>query len=748
MKHIITGSLLLLSSGLYAASISGVEHGSAAGGYQLVFKNAGVKPAAFNTDSSIVLDFPNTTSSMKSRGVDVASNGIYNVDVIPGQGRTRAVINLSSPMNYNVSLQGQDVIVSVTPGAKGAMKAPVGKAAAPAAGFRGAVNPQMVNVGKGTATIGKGVNTVGALSPEFKRTSNGRAAFTFNLPSPDTVVNVRKDGNKVVADVRGITIANSEQKRLDVTDYNTPVSYAEIKKGNGGATVSLNMAGNPFEFVSYQSGNAYTIEIMKPAQSAQDRKVQEMLGFGSGKHYKGEPLSLNFQDIEVRAVLQIIAEFTRNNIVVSDGVTGNITLRLDNVPWDQALDIIMKTKGLDKRQSGDVIYVATLEELRTSELTILRTLEEKKQLTPTRIDRIQVQFARATDLKKLIDEAKNNVRSTTANGLSTNVDSILSEKGSVSVDERTNTLIVNDIPEKIQAVRDLVAELDKPVKQVLIDSRIVLTEDNYARDLGSRFGVSFINRSSSKLVTGSGNSVASSVLAQSVVNGDRPLTVPDLTNRLGVNMPVIGGTSGNPASYGLSILSGDFLVDLELSALQTEGRVEIVSSPRVVTQDGAPAEIWSGVEVPIVTRNENSTTGTSSSSSTTLETVTAALRLSVTPRIAPNNMVDMELNINNDELGNNVSVAGQTSFTKNTSGVKTNVLVDNGETIVLGGVYKQRQTAKTEKVPLLGDIPVIGNAFKKNTRAFEKNEMLIFVTPRIVDKQLVDNDKFSSLRDR
>ncbi|WP_314260431.1 type IV pilus secretin PilQ [Cardiobacterium hominis] len=744
MKHIITGSLLLLSSGLYAASISGVEHGSAAGGYQLVFKNAGVKPAAFNTDSSIVLDFPNTTSSMKSRGVDVASNGIYNVDVIPGQGRTRAVINLSSPMNYNVSLQGQDVIVSVTPGAKGAMKAPVGKAAAPAAGFRGAVNPQMVNVGKGTATIGKGVNTVGALSPEFKRTSNGRAAFTFNLPSPDTVVNVRKDGNKVVADVRGITIANSEQKRLDVTDYNTPVSYAEIKKGNGGATVSLNMAGNPFEFVSYQSGNAYTIEIMKPAQSAQDRKVQEMLGFGSGKHYKGEPLSLNFQDIEVRAVLQIIAEFTRNNIVVSDGVTGNITLRLDNVPWDQALDIIMKTKGLDKRQSGDVIYVATLEELRTSELTILRTLEEKKQLTPTRIDRIQVQFARATDLKKLIDEAKNNVRSTTANGLSTNVDSILSEKGSVSVDERTNTLIVNDIPEKIQAVRDLVAELDKPVKQVLIDSRIVLTEDNYARDLGARFGVSFINRTSDKLITGSGTSNASTSLAVDVVNGTRPLTIPDLSSRLGVNMPVIGGTAGTPANYGLSILSGDFLVDLELSALQTEGRVEIVSSPRVVTQDGAQAEIWSGTEVPIVTRDES----TNSSTSTTLETVTAALRLNVTPRIAPNNMVDMELNINNDELGNNVSVAGQTSFTKNTSGVKTNVLVDNGETIVLGGVYKQRQTAKTDKVPLLGDIPVIGNAFKKNTREFKKNEMLIFVTPRIVDKQLVDNDKFSSLRDR
>jgi type IV pilus secretin pilQ len=677
---------------------------------------------------------------MKSRGVDVASNGIYNVDVIPGQGRTRAVINLSSPMNYNVSLQGQDVIVSVTPGAKGAMKAPVGKAAAPAAGFRGAVSPQMVNVGKGTATIGKGVNTVGALSPEFKKTSNGKAALTFNLPSPDTVVNIRKDGNKVVADVRGITIANSEQKRLDVTDYNTPVSYAEIKKGNGGATVSLNMAGNPFEFVSYQSGNVYTIEIMKPAQNEQERKVQELLGFGSGKHYKGEPLSLNFQDIEVRAVLQIIAEFTRNNIVVSDGVTGNITLRLDNVPWDQALDIILKTKGLDKRQSGDVIYVATLDELRNSELSVLKTLKDKADLTPTRIDRIQVQFARATDLKKLIDDAKNNTKNSGNGGISNNVDSIISERGSVSVDERTNTLIVNDIPEKIQAVRELVAELDKPVKQVLIDSRIVLTEDNYARDLGARFGVSFINRTSDKLITGSGTSNASTSLAVDVVNGTRPLTIPDLSNRLGVNMPLVGGTSGTPASYGLSILSGDFLVDLELSALQTEGRVEIVSSPRVVTQDGAPAEVWSGTEVPIVTRDDEG--------KSTLETVTAALRLNVTPRIAPNNMVDMELNINNDELGNNVSVAGQTSFTKNTSGVKTNVLVDNGETIVLGGVYKQRQAAKTDKVPLLGDIPVIGNAFKKNTREFKKNEMLIFVTPRIVDKQLVDNDKFSSLRDR
>jgi type IV pilus secretin pilQ len=736
MKHIITGSLLLLSSGLYAASISGVEHGSTAGGYQLVFKNAGVKPAAFNTDASIVLDFPNTTSSMKSRGVDVASNGIYNVDVIPGQGRTRAVINLSSPMNYNVSLQGQDVVVSVSPGGKGGLKA---TPAAKATGFRGAVSPQTVNVGKGTATIGRGVNTVGALSPEFKRTSNGRAAFTFNLPSPDTVVNVRKDGNKVVADVRGITITNSEQKRLDVTDYNTPVSYAEIKRGNGGATVSLNMAGNPFEFVSYQSGNVYTIEIMKPAQNEQERKVQELLGFGSGKHYKGEPLSLNFQDIEVRAVLQIIAEFTHNNIVVSDGVTGNITLRLDNVPWDQALDIIMKTKGLDKRQSGDVIYVATLEELRNSELTVLKTLKDKADLTPTRIDRIQVQFARASDLKKLIDEAKKNSGGTGVNGISNNVDSILSERGSVSVDERTNTLIVNDIPIKIQAVRELVAELDKPVKQVLIDSRIVLTEDNYARDLGARFGVSFINRTNSKLVTGSGTSDASTSLAVDVVNGKRPLTIPDLSSRLGVKMPV-SGTDGNPAGYGLSILSGDFLVDLELTALQTEGRVEIVSSPRVVTQDGAPAEVWSGTEVPIVTRDDE---GKSS-----LETVTAALRLSVTPRIAPNNMVDMELNINNDELGSNVSVAGQTQFSKTTSGVKTNVLVDNGETIVLGGVYKQRQAAKTDKVPLLGDIPVIGNAFKKNTREFKKNEMLIFVTPRIVDKQLVDNDKFSSLRDR
>ena len=736
MKHIFTGSLLLLSSSLYAASISGVEHGSGAGGYQVIFKNAGVKPQAFNTDSSIVLDFPNTTSSMRTRGVDVAQNGIYNVEVIPGQGRTRAVINLSAPTTYNVSLQGQDVVVSVA--------ANTGRVAKPAnnnatGGFRGAVNRQ---VGAGTATVGRGVNTVTALAPKFNKLGNGNGAqFTFNLPSPDTVVNLRKDGNRVVAEIPGISIANNEQKQLDVRDYSTPVNTATIQRAGRGAKITLDMGGNAYEFVNYQSGTAYTIEIRKPAQSAQDRKVQELLGFGSGKQYRGEPLSLNFQDIEVRAVLQIISEFTKNNIVVSDGVTGNITLRLDNVPWDQALDIILKTKGLDKRESGGVIYVATLDELRDSELKVLSTLKEKRDLTPTRIDRIQVQFARAVDLKKLIEEAKKNTGSST-NGTSYNntVDSILSDRGSVSVDERTNTLIVNDIPEKIQAVRELVAELDKPVKQVLIDSRIVLTEDNYARDLGARFGVSFVNPNSNSLVVGSGRNEATTQFAVDTLNGTTPRTLPDLSNRLGVNMPVTGGTAGNPASYGLSILSGDFLVDLELSALQTEGRVEILSSPRVVTQDGAVAEVWSGTEVPIITKDEDGTNN--------LEIVSASLRLNVTPRIAPNNMVDMELNINNDELGNNVSVAGQTQFSKNISGVKTNVLVDNGETIVLGGVYKQTQKASTNKVPLLGDIPVIGNAFKKNSRTFNKSEMLIFVTPRIVDKRLVDNDKFSNLPNR
>jgi len=735
MKHIFTGSLLLLSSSLYAASISGVEHGSGAGGYQVIFKNAGVKPQAFNTDSSIVLDFPNTTSSMGTRGVDVAQNGIYNVEVIPGQGRTRAVINLSAPTTYNVSLQGQDVVVSVAANTGRVAKSANNNATG---GFRGSVNRQ---VGAGTATVGRGVNTVTALAPKFNKLGNGNGAqFTFNLPSPDTVVNLRKDGNRVVAEIPGISIANNEQKQLDVRDYSTPVNTATIQRAGRGAKITLDMGGNAYEFVNYQSGTAYTIEIRKPAQSAQDRKVQELLGFGSGKQYRGEPLSLNFQDIEVRAVLQIISEFTKNNIVVSDGVTGNITLRLDNVPWDQALDIILKTKGLDKRESGGVIYVATLDELRDSELKVLSTLKEKRDLTPTRIDRIQVQFARAVDLKKLIEEAKKNSSSST-NGTSYNntVDSILSDRGSVSVDERTNTLIVNDIPEKIQAVRELVAELDKPVKQVLIDSRIVLTEDNYARDLGARFGVSFVNPNSNSLVVGSGKNEATTQFAVDTLNGTTPRTMPDLTNRLGVNMPVTSG-SASPASYGLSILSGDFLVDLELSALQTEGRVEILSSPRVVTQDGAVAEVWSGTEVPIITRDEDGTNN--------LETVTAALRLNVTPRIAPNNMVDMELNINNDELGNNVSVAGQTQVTKLTSGVKTNVLVDNGETIVLGGVYKQTQKASTDKVPLLGDIPVIGNAFKKNSRTFNKSEMLIFVTPRIVDKRLVDNDKFSNLPSR
>lgn len=722
MKKILGGSLILLSSGLYAASITAIEHSNTDRGYQLIFKNVGVQPTSFNTDSSIVLDFPNTTSSLKSKGIDIASNGIYNVDVIQGQGRTRAVINLSSAKVYDVRRQGDDVVVTVA-GSKGALSNAAGTPIA------------QISRPNNKMTKQKSQAAFSGLAPIFRRTDNGRAAFTIRLPSPKTLVDVRSEGNRIILNIPGVHLPRKDQKRLDVSDYGTPVNFADIRKTSSGAQIVLNTGKNRYEFVSYQAKDTYTVEVFQPAENeSNERKVQEMLGFGDGKQYKGEPISLNFQDIEVRAVLQIIAEFTHTNIVVSDGVVGNITLRLDNVPWDQALDIILKTKGLDKRKSGDVIYVATIDELRNSELTILQILKEKAQLTPTRIERIQVQYASAEDLKNSILE----MRVMSNNDNKQAVDSVLSDRGSLTAEPRTNTIIVNDIPEKTEAVRKLVEALDKPVRQVLVDSRVVLTEDNFGRDFGARFGTSFINRSNNTLMTGTGSSNGAYTIAESVVNGGNPVKVPDLSNRLGVNMPV-SGASGTPASYGLAILSGDFLVDLELSALQTEGRVEIVSSPRVVTQDGTKAEVWSGVQVPIVTKGDD---GKSS-----LQNVSASLSLAVTPRIAPNHMVNMELDINNDELGRNVSVAGQSQFSKTISGLKTSVLVDNGETIVLGGVYKQTQRASTDKVPLLGDIPVIGNAFKNNSRTFNKSELLIFVTPRIIDKKLIDQDKFSNLRD-
>ncbi len=744
MKYILASSILL-SSALYAADLSSIEHGlNTTGGYQVVFKNVDILPTAFNTDNpaTIVLDFMGATSSIAGREVNINSNGIYDVDILQGQGKTRAVVNLAAPVGYNVSLNGKDAVLRVNSSGTGSnVNDAVGASAGTSNAFMGFSNAQSSTGGnRQVAQIraGKPLSTqVGAtnankpetISPIFRRGPNKNGTLSFTLPNPDTVVNVHTEGTKVVAEIPGFKIANKEQKRLDVADYATPVKFADIQRTTKGSKVTLDMGTNPFEFVTYQTGSTFTIEVMPPAPDELTRKTQELQGFSSTKVYKGEPLSLNFQDIEVRAVLQIIAEFTKNNIVVSDSVTGNITLRLDNVPWDQALDIILKTKGLDKRENNGVIYVAPAQELNDSEIAQLQGYQDKQRLMPARTELIQVKYARAEDLKTIIEASRS-----TGDDKFNSEDSILSQKGTVSVDQRTNSLLVSDVPTKIQGIRDLVAKLDEPVRQVLVDARLVLTRDEFAKDIGVRFGASFVgnNKNGNDIVGGSGSLAGADSIRKS---GD--VSSADLSNRLGVNLPA-APKNGSAASYGIAILASDFLVDLELSALQTEGQIEIVSSPRVVTQDGAKARVASGTKVPQITVSDNTATVTYES---------AELALDVTPRIAPNNMVDMQLEITNNQPGNVLTIGNNTVFPINTNELNTNVLVDNGETIVLGGVYEQTQEVTTSKVPLLGDLPIVGNAFKNKQNKFNKSELLIFVTPRIIDKRLVENDKFSNLRE-
>lgn len=729
MKNILAVYVALLSSGLYAASITNVEQVGTQTSYKIIFKNAGVQPTAFATTepkNAIVLDFPNTKSSLKSREVKVATSGIYTVDVMEAGGRTRAVINLAFPMVYNVAVQGQDVVVSVDTS---------GISAAQPKKMPSQMSPDNMH------------KQVLGLSPTFRQGTDRkeeRGIFTFNLPSEQTSVVVNNNNNQIVADIRGYKIENSEQKRLDVNDYKTPVNSVDIKRTSSGTRITLNMGKNDYEFITYQSGKTYTIEVVKPTVEDLDRKQLAEIGtFNQYKEYKGEPLSLNFQDIEVRAVLQIIAEFTGNNIVVNDNVVGNITLRLNNVPWDEALDIILKTKGLDKRINksadgkGTVIYIATAEQLANDEIKALEMIEERNNKIQPKTEMVQVKYADANSILQVIERSRQ-VNGATGSTVAT--DSILSAKGKVTVDPRTNTLIISDIPDKLEAARKLIAKLDEPVRQVLIDSRIVTTNDDFERSFGMNIGrpdsgnvknggYSYVNDRSYQRYQG-----PSLVPIGSTTN--KPSTDSlDVVKRLGVNLTASSGG----LQLTSAILSGDFLVGMELNALQREGRAEVVSNPRVVTQDGVNANIMSGQALPNQTTDKDGLR--------TITYVDATVSLDVKPRITPDNMINMELSITNDAAGAaDVNAAGDRTYPINKNQLKTSVLVDNGETLVLGGFYQHTQTNSTAKTPVLGDIPILGNAFKTRSRDFKKKEMLIFITPKIVDKRLVEYDKLSNLR--
>lgn len=658
-------------------------------------------PSSFtiNEPARIVLDFLDTRNGLSARQQSINVGVADKISVLEGADRTRASLNLARLVPYSVQVQGDSVVLTLSNAGTAAAKTPAptpGASVAAAASSRRSEAPISVS------------RNIGDVS--FRRGPGGQGVVTVKLSNPGIPVDVRQEGNQIVADFQGATLPRGQQRRLDVIDFATPVSTVEAL--NRGNNARLNIQPNPpFEYLAYQANDLYVIEV-RPPQKTPEQEEKEAMFDPAKKKYKGDLLSLNFQDIEVRAILQILADFTGLNIVVSDSVKGNLTLRLQNVPWDQALDIILRTKGLTMRQNGNVIFIAPTEEVAAREKLDLESRKTVEELVPLRTEIIQVNYAKAADLAKLL-KTQDKDKGT-----------ILSPRGSVEIDERTNTLIVKEVPDKLAEVRDLVTKLDTPIRQVLIDSRIVIASNDFSRDLGVRFGVTGVAANGNEGVgTISGTSAGTNTIVNSARNNllatgqPFPVAIPGLDQRLGVNLPAAG------PSLAFAILGADYLVDLELSALQAEGQGEIVSNPKVLTADNKKATILQGRQIPYSTVSQDGTK---------VEFKDAFLKLEVTPQITPDDRVGLKLKVSKDEEGAVVQTATGPQASIDKREVETDVMVNNGETVVLGGVFEQTKGDRVSKVPLLGDIPLLGYLFRNTNKSDTKRELLIFVTPQIL----------------
>ena len=645
------------------------------------------EPLPFTIDkpARIAFDLPNTTLALATRRFDVRSGGVDTVLAAEANGRTRLVVNVDSLMPYTTKVDGNNITVTLgnQPGAAAAQTVQA-----------------RAGSGQGTTAVERTIRTI-----DFRRGADGTGRVIVQLTDPRTPVNVRQEGNQIVVDFAGTLMPKNLMRRYDVMDFATPVQTVDALRVEGSSRLVISAQGD-FEQLAYQSDNQYTIEI-KPSLKRTNAEEK--------KEYTGERLTLNFQDIDVRSVLQLLADTSGQNIVVSDSVTGNLTLRLQNVPWDQALDIVLRTKGLDKRRQDNVIIIGPTAELASREKAELAARKEVQELSPTRTEFMQVNYAKVTDLQKLI-------KSTNAK------DSMLSPRGSLSVDERTNTLLVQDTADKLADIRRLVQTLDVPVKQVLIEARIVIVSDTFERDLGARLGVTgFTTNGPGSLISVSGTNVGTDTMTQSVLpsaTGTPPtgnVQLPALANRYQVNLPA-ANVNG---SIGLSLLSGKHLLDLELSAAQNEGKSETISSPRVITANQKQASIMQGVEIPY---QESASSG-----ATTTQFKNAVLSLKVTPLITPDNRVILDLDISDDAVGQQVtSATGGSVPSIDTREIITQVLVNDGQTVVLGGILDTTKSFAANKVPFFADIPVLGNLFKSTIKINNKTELLIFITPKIL----------------
>ena len=669
---------------------------------KLVMSGTAPEPLAFTIDNParIALDLPDTSLGLTARRRDVNLGPLDTILTAEANGRTRVVLNLDQMVAYEAKASGN--VVTVTLG-DGQNYSPT--------------NTEFASSTPSTPSSSASASGRSISSIDFRRTRDGGGRVVIDLTDPSTPVDIRQEGGRVVAVFKGTSLPAELMRRLDVTDFATPVTTVDALRTNSDTRIVISAEGK-YDQLAYQSDNEFTIEVNPVAEKTKEGSSL----YSETKEYEGQRLTLNFQDIETRAVLQLLAETSGKNIVVSDTVQGNVTLRLRNVPWDQALDIVMTTKGLDMRQNGNVIIVAPAEEIAARETADLEAKQAISELEPMYSEFLQVNYAKASDLAKLISGA--------GGGSTKGGNAMLSERGSIAVDERTNTLLVQDTAERLQDIRRMVTTLDIPIKQVLIETRIVVVNDDFSRDLGVRLGITSNNIGPRDLVVTSGTGPGSNNYLASILDsandptGNTPITFPDLTDRYNVNLPIADAAG----RFSLALLKSDILVDLELTALEAEGRGEIVSTPRVITANQKEASIEQGVEIPYQQ--------SASSGATTVQFKKAVLSLTVTPQITPDNNIIMDLQVHKDNVGDIISTGGLggTVPSIDTRNVQTQVLVADGQTVVLGGIYETERRETIKKVPLLGDVPVVGNLFKSKQRVDNKAELLIFVTPRILEE--------------
>ncbi len=662
------------------------------------------KSYAIDSPARIVLEFEDTSSALEKKKYPLAFDNAQSVVVLSAGGKTRLIVNLQDPVGFETF---QD---------EGGMRLLIGaSSAASVAGKSEALLSEVPKTSSQNTDVasGKAITDV-----DFRRGENGEGLVSIGLADANTTVDVSQFGQKIILNFYRTGLPESLNRKLDVVDFATPITTIDSKTDGSATTIVIEATGE-YDYLAYQADDRYVVSVKKPTEEELEERKSRF-------EFTGEKLSLNFQDIEVRSVLQLIADFTDLNLVASDTVVGNITLRLKNVPWDQALEIVLKSKGLDKRLEGNVLLVAPAVEIAERERLQVEANKQLVELAPLVTEFVRIKYADARELFDLFN-ADENEGGGGGDDDENATSSILSERGSAIVDERTNTIILTDVQDKIDEFYRLVKVIDIPVRQVEIEARIIIASTDFRKEVGVRWGIAGVRTPGDDIFEfGGSREILDSDPGSPAefFGGTAPL---DLAESLGVDLGVT-----NPAgSLALGLITDDTMIDLELSALESDGFGEILSQPKLLTGDKQKAIIKAGTEIPYQS-------GTSSGE-TDIEFREAVLKLEVTPQITPDNRVIMDLIINQDTVGVVVPTSnGGSEPTIDVTEIQTKVLVGDGQTLVLGGIFQMEEINGVEKVPVLGDIPYIGRLFRKNISDHTKREILIFITPRIISDPLLD----------